>query len=534
VYGGNLIHQVQFVLILLLLFIIGLGTLAQRLKTPYPIVLVVGGLLLSFVPGLPRISLDPDLIFLAILPPLLFFAAAETSWRDFRYNLTTILSLAFGLVGFTVLGVSLAAHWLIPGFDWRLGLVLGATIAPTDAIAATAIAKRVGLPQRIVHILEGESLVNDATGLLALEFSTALVVNSQMPSAGGGLLRLVVLVVGGIAIGLLTGKLVRLLETYIDHSPIEITVSIVTPYVAYMGAEALHTSGVLAAVTVGLYLGRQSSSIFSSRVRIELQSFWSTLTFLLNAVVFLLIGLQLPYILQGIRGITIGKLLTSAAQLAVAVVLLRLIWVFPGAYVADRIRRGVLHQHMKPMSSRGVFVVGWTGMRGVVSLAAAMALPVTLSNGQPFPQRSELLFLTFAVILVTLVLQGLTLPYLIRAFKLSDAGTPNLEEREARRAMLQSAVKQLEEMRLRDRPEFSPVYDNLAQLYEHRLASVPGDEEPRSNKALTERYRAISSKLREVERATVVEMRNRREIGDHVLRTLERELDLLDVRFSRK
>jgi CPA1 family monovalent cation:H+ antiporter len=528
-----LIHQIQFVLILLLLFVIGFGMLAQWLRTPYPIVLVIGGLLLSFVPGLPHISLDPDIVFLAILPPLLFFAAAETSLRDFRHNLVTILSLAFGLVGFTVLGVSLAAHWLIPGFDWRLGLVLGATIAPTDAIAATAIAKRVGLPRRIVDILEGESLVNDATGLLALEFSTALVVNSRMPSVEDGLLRLVVLVVGGIAVGLLTGKIVYLLEKYIDNAPIEITLSIVTPYLAYMGAEALHTSGVLAAVAVGLYLGRQSSSLFTSRVRIELQSFWNTLTFLLNAVVFLLIGLQLPYILQGIRGITVAQLFTSAAQLAVSVVFLRLLWVFPGAYVGDRIRGHLLHQSMARLPMKSVFVVGWTGMRGVVSLAAALALPVVLSNGQPFPHRSELLFLTFSVILVTLVLQGLTLPGLIRALKLSDAGKPNLEEREARRAMLHSALKHLEEMRSADRPEFNPIYDNLAQLYQHRLNSVPGEDEQGSSAALTHHYQAVSRELRAVERSTVVGMRNRKEISDAVMRTLERELDLLDVRFSR-
>jgi monovalent cation/hydrogen antiporter len=530
-----LIHQVQIVLILLLLFIIGFGMLAERLRTPYPIVLVIAGLLLSFIPGLPRISLNPDLVFLAILPPLLFFAAAETSWRDFCQNLFTILSLAFGLVGFTVLGVSLAAHWLIPGFDWRLGLVLGATIAPTDAIAATAIARRVCLPHRIVDILEGESLVNDATGLLALEFSTAFVVNSQMPSLGSGLLRLVILVVGGIAVGLVTGKIVRTLERFIDHAPIEITLSIVTPYLAYVGAEAMHTSGVLAAVTVGLYLGRHSSRLFSSRVRIELRSFWNTFTFLLNAVVFLLIGLQLPYILQGIHGITVGELFTSAAELSVAVVVLRLLWVFPGAYVGDHIRRNLLHKKaMKPLSKNAVFVVGWTGMRGVVSLAAALALPVTLSNGQPFPQRSALLFLTFSVILVTLVLQGLTLPSVIRAVKLSEPGDPDLEERTARRAMLRAALNHLEEMRVGDAPEFNSVYDNLAELYQHRLASLPGEEAQTVMMAQTGRYRAASRSLRGVERSTILEMRDKNEISDMVMRTLENELDLLDVRFQRE
>jgi CPA1 family monovalent cation:H+ antiporter len=250
--------------------------------------------------------------------------------------------------------------------------------------------------------------------------------------------------------------------------------------------------------------------------------------------VFLLIGLQLPYILQGIRGITVVELVTSAAQLSVAVVLLRLLWVFPGAYVGNLIRQNFSRHKVKPLPIRGVFVVGWTGMRGVVSLAAALALPVTLSNGQPFPQRSALLFLTFAVILVTLVLQGLTLPSLIRALKLSEAGKPNVEEREARRAMLQSALQRLAEMRSGDEPEFDGAYENLAQLYRHRLASVPGATAQSVSIGLTDRYQTIARTLREVERATVVDMRNRQEISDHVLRTLERELDLLDVRFSRR
>jgi Na+/H+ antiporter len=530
---AGLIQQIQLVFVLLLVFVIGFGALAERLKTPYPIVLVVAGLFVSFVPGLPRISLNPDFIFLAVLPPLLFASASQTSWRDFQYNLVSILLLAFGLVGFTVFGVSLAAHWLIPGFDWRLGLVLGATVAPTDAIAATAIAKRVGLPQAITDLLEGESLVNDASGLLALEFSIALIVSGEVPSLTAGALRLVYLVLGGIVIGLIVGKLVHFFETHIDDAPIEIAVTIVTPYIAYMSAEAAQASGVLATVAVGLYLGRQSSFLFSSRVRVEARSFWKTLTFLLNGIVFLLIGLELPHILAGIRSVSVRELLTSAAELGAAVILLRLIWIFPGAYVSYSIRRRIFHQRAELPPVRGIFVVGWTGMRGVVSLAAALAVPATLANGQPFPQRSALIFLTFAVILVTLVLQGLTLPALIRSLHLSGSERADPEEQRARRAMLTAALNRLEELRSNDELKDS-LYDSFAQTYRRRLASVDdgGDRDESSSAEDRARYHSLASQLRDVERSTVIRMRDRKEIADSVLHTLERELDLLDVRFA--
>jgi len=432
---GSTIQEAQFLLIVLLVFIVGFGILAQRLKIAYPIVFVLGGLLVSFIPGLPVISLNPDFIFLTVLPPLLFASAAQISWADFKYNLVSISSLAFGLVGFTVLGVSFTAHWLIPGFDWRLGLVLGAAVAPTDAIAATAIAQRLGLPKQIVDLLEGESLVNDASGLLALEFSTALVVSGSVPSLTGGVLRLFSLVLGGILIGLIVGRVARFIDSHVDNARIEIALSLVTPYAAYSVAEAAGVSGVLATVATGLYLGRQRSILFSSRMRVESHSFWSTFSFLLNGIVFLLIGLELPAVLQGIHSVSSSELLVSAVQLAASVILLRLLWVVPAAYIGSVIRCRLLHQPEERPSLRAVFILGWTGMRGVVSLAAAIALPATLSNGQPFPQRNSLIFLTFSVILVTLVLQGLTLPVLIRVLKLSGSDAQVPEQRKARRMM---------------------------------------------------------------------------------------------------
>src|SRR5882672_6693123 len=265
--GG--IHAIEIVFLILLLFVVIFAALARKLQTPYPIVLVVAGLLLSFIPGIPKISLNPDVIFLIVLPPLLYSAAWLTSWRDFKFNLVSILLLAFGLVGFTVLGVAGTAAWVFPGFDWRLGFVLGAVVATTDAIAATSIAKRVGLPQRIVDILEGESLVNDATGLLALEFAIAMVVAGRTPTVAQGALRLAYLTIAGLALGLIVGTVVEWIHRHIDDGPIEITLTLVVPYVAYLTAEAIHASGVLAVVACGLYLSRQSSQFFSPNVRMQ-------------------------------------------------------------------------------------------------------------------------------------------------------------------------------------------------------------------------------------------------------------------------
>ncbi len=372
--------------------------------------MVLGGLLLGFLPGIPNITLDPDLVFLVVLPPLLYAAAWTTSWRDFQYHLVSIFLLAFGLVGFTVVAVALLAPRVFDGFDWRLGFVLGAVVAPTDAIAATSIARRVGLPRRIVDILEGESLINDATGLLALQFATAIVVKKQVPTLSSGVLTFAWLTIGGIGLGLLVGLIAYYIERRIDDGPIEITLSLLIPYAAYLAAEEVHASGVLAVVACGLFLSRRSATFFSPSVRIQVWSVWESLNFVLNGLVFVLIGLQLPAIRASIRDYSLSTLVTNGTIFSILLILLRLVWVFPGAAVSWFVRTRLLHQKERRPSNRGVFVLGWTGMRGVVSLAAALSLPVLLADGSPFPQRNLIVFLTFCVIFVTLVLQGVTLP----------------------------------------------------------------------------------------------------------------------------
>jgi monovalent cation/hydrogen antiporter len=525
------IGEVQFVFLLLLLFVVAFGVLARKLGTPYPIVMVIGGLLLGLVPGIPPIVLNPDLIFLIILPPLLYAAAWTTSWREFRYNFISIFLLAFALVAFTVASVALMAPSLMLGFDWRLGLVLGAVVAPTDAIAATSIARRVGLPSRIVDILEGESLLNDASGLLALQFAIALVVDKHVPTVVGGIMTFAWLTIGGIAFGLIAGWIVDFVERRIDDGPIEIALSILVPYAVYLAADEVHASGVLAVVTCGLFLSRRSASFFSPAVRLQMWSVWESLNFVLNGLVFVMIGLQLPAIRASIRGYSLSSLLRDGAVFSIFLILLRLLWVFPGSGVAWFLRTRFAHQTERPPGPRQVFVLGWTGMRGVVSLAAALALPASMIDGSAFPQRNVIVFLTFCVIFVTLVLQGLTLPPLVRFLGLAGAQGPDCEELAAKRIVMQAALTHLESRKSQDGEQFAAMYDDMALHYQHRLAILdPGGNH--EGAAHHERHVELSREVTRIERETAIRLRDEGRINDEVLRRIERELDLTDSRDS--
>ncbi len=531
--SGNL-HSFELIFLLLLIFVVLFASLARKVHTPYPIVLLIAGLFLSFIPGIPKITLNPDVVFLVVLPPLLYHGAWLTPWREFKFNLVSICLLAFGLVGFTIAGVAGTAKWVFAGFDWRLGFVLGAVVATTDTIAATSIAKRVGLPQGIADLLEGESLLNDATGLLALEFGVAMVVTGETPTLGGGLLRLSYLTVAAVALGLAVAVVVEAIHRHIDDGPIEITLSILVPYVVYLAAGAIHASGVLAVVACGLYLSRHSSHFFSPSVRIQAWAVWDSLTFVLNGLVFVLIGLQLPFVLAGIHEYSLRQLLQYGVLFSGILIVLRMIWMFPGAYLANLIRRRVLHQKVKLPPGRQIFVVGWTGMRGVLALAAALSLPERLADGTAFPQRNLIIFLTFCVILVTLVLQGLTLPPLIRALGLAGATGHKEEEQEARRAMIEAALAYLEGVRLKDGDEFPSVYNEIENRYKDRLANLIGhdDRGVASDRRAHARYLELSRSLLVAERQTVLKLRGEGRINDEVLRKVEHELDLTETRLA--
>lgn len=528
------VRDAETVLFLLMIVIIMFGALARRIQIAYPIVLVVAGVVIGSVPGLPKLILNPDIIFLTILPPLLFHAAWQTSWREFHYNIVSILMLAIGLVFFTVLGVGAAAAGPFSLLGWRSGIVLGAIIAPTDAIAATSIARRVGLSGRTTHVLEGESLVNDATGLLALEFGLSIALGGHLPSAGHEFGRFAWLTTGGITIGIAIAWLVRKFEGFIDDGPIEIALSLVTPFVAYFAAEEAHASGVLSVVACGLYFGRHSSEFFSPGVRLQAKSVWHALDFILNGFAFVLIGLQLPTVLAALEHYGLPVLISYAAGFSALIVALRLIWVYPGAWVAYVIRRRLLKQDEKLPSVKALFIVGWTGMRGVVSLAAAMSLPETTAAGMPFQTRDLIIFLSFSAILSTLVLQGLTLPALISFLGFKTKGTPDREEHDARRLMVDAALAHIRD-RQKDHGGDDVLLNTLLEMEKHhqkRLMRLDTFLHGHGSSSDQLHFRQISHELLTIERSIALALRNEGKINDIVLRRLEHELDLAQSRLD--
>ena len=385
-----------------------------------------------------------------------------------------------------------------------------------------------------MDILEGESLVNDATGLLALKFGIALVVSGVTPTLGGGLIEITYLTGAGLLLGLLVGVVVAWVHEHIDDSQIEITLSILVPYTVYLSAEAIRCSGVIAVIACGLYLSRRSSQFFSPDVRMQAWAVWDSLTFILNGLVFVLIGLQLPFVLAGIREYSLRQLVLYGSMFSAILIALRLVWIFPGAFIAAAVRKRLLHQAMERPSSRQIFVVGWTGMRGVLALAAAISLPENLADGTPFPQRNLIIFMTFSVILVTLVLQGLTLPALIRALGLAGTSGHHTEEETARKKMIEAALAVLKKGRERDGAEFAGVYEDLERRYRRRLTKLTGedDKEFGANPAAYERYVEVSRELLRAERQAAVDLRDEGRINDEVLRKVERELDLTERRLE--
>lgn len=527
------LSQIQLVMLALVIAIVVLAGLARRLSISYPIVLVLAGLASSFIPGVPRVPLPPEVVFLIFLPPLIFASAWQVSWHDFRHNLVSISMLAIGLVAFTVLGISLCVHFFLPSFDWRLGFLLGAIISPTDAVAASSIASKIGMPKRIVNLIESESLINDATGLLALEFGLDIILHGSTPTLGAGLLRMLWLLGGGIMVGLAVGYMIAWFEKWIDDGPVEIAISLITAYGAYLAGEAVHASGIIAVVVCGLVLSRKSSTFFSPAVRLQAGAVWEALEFLLNGLVFILIGLQLPYVLAGLGEYTHLRLFAYGAGLSAILIALRLLWMYPAAAISYKIRKHILRQTDPPPEPRGIFVIGWTGMRGVVALAAASSLPYTLANGTPFVQRNLIVFLTFCVILVTLVLQGLSLPWVVRKLGIVQNGNADCEEGEARRILIRTAMEHLERCRIGEDHGLQHAYEDLLHQYEHRLESIvdcgPGmpAEDRHARSMITVMLETVQA-----EREELIHLRETGRVDDAIYRTLERELDLSESRLA--
>jgi Na+/H+ antiporter len=527
--------ELELALTLVLAAVIALLIVAEWARIPYPILLVIGGLALALVPGITHVELEPELVLLILLPPLLYAAAYFTPLRELRRNVRQISMLAIGLVLATMVVVALVAHEGL-GFGWAEAFVLGAVVSPTDPVAATAIARRLRVPGRIVTIVEGEALINDGTALVAYKFAVAAVVTGSFSAAEAGG-EFVVNAVGGVAIGVAIGALVAAVRRRVDNPPVEVTIALFTAYFAYLPAEAIGVSGILAAVTVGIYMGRLTSRLTSPATRIQGHAVWEIVTFVLNSALFVLVGLQLPTVIEGIDGLT-GELIADAVLIAATVIGVRIAWVFPFTYLPRLLWRRVREREPPPPWQQ-TLIVAWTGMRGAVSLAAALAVPFATDAGTPFPERDLIIFLAFSVILATLLIQGLTLPPLIRLLDLDETDEAlELEEIEARLRAADAALARIDELAAEEWA-LDDTVDRIRGAYRYRQRRFTArtsdggfDGDGIDYETRSEAYQRLVRELLEAQRDVLIEMRDRGEINDEVLRRLERELDLEDSRLE--
>ncbi|MBQ0912425.1 Na+/H+ antiporter [Streptomyces sp. RM99] len=515
----------------LLLLVAGSAAIAaagRRLPVPAPLLLVAVGLAVSYVPGVPDYTLDPHIVLPLLLPPLLHTAATDSSYLDLRAQMRPVALLSVGYVLFATFVVGAAAYLIVPGLPLTAALVLGAVVAPPDAVAATAVARRVGLPNRITTILQGESLVNDATAITAFRVALAAAVGEGATWVGG-IAEFLIAAVGGVVVGLVLMVPLHWLRTHVKEALLQNTLSLLIPFVAYAAAEQVHASGVLAVVVVALFLGHRAWEVdFATRLQEE--AVWKMVAFVLESSVFALIGLQLPVVLDGL-GDYEG---TDAAWYAVAVFLVvaaaRFVWVYPATYLPRLSAR--VRAREGELSWKGPFVIGWAGMRGVVSLAIAFSIPLTVHGGDPFPERNLILFLTFTTVIGTLVVQGVTLPPLIRLLKFPahDVQAETLAEANAQAQASRAAEQRLDELLADERNALpAPLADRLRTVLERRRNAVwerLGQVNPVTGETVDDTYRRLSREMIGAEREVFVRLRDGRYIDDEMLRTLLRRLDL--------
>ncbi len=527
--------EIQIFIAALLVSVALLNALANWWQIPYPIVLVVGGLALGLVPGIPEIELDPDLVLLIFLPPLLYSGAFFADLNALRHDTRVISLLSIGLVLATAIVVGTVAHF---AFDlpWAVSIALGAIVGPTDPVAATTILRRLGIPRRIVNVLEGESLVNDASALVIYKVAVAAAIGGGFSAAEAGG-RFLLAAGGGLAIGLLAGYLIAAIRRRTEDPTTEITISLFSGYVAFLPADQIGASGVLAAVTCGVYLGWRAPELITPTVRLQSFSVWEILVFLLNATLFILIGLQLPVIVDGLKasGISAGEAIADGALVTALVIVTRLVWSFGVTALIRAVDRRP-QQRERRASWKLRVVAAWSGMRGAVSLAAALALPLTTDAGEPLPGRDLILFVTFAVILFTVVGQGLTLPLLIRRFDVAEDGSE--EEHEEVRARLTAAgaaLERLDELSIEEWTQEDTV-KRVRAMYEFRRrrfkvrAGKIDDEDGIEDRSIA--YQRLMHELYAAQRGALVSLRDSGKISAEVMRRVERELDLEEERLE--
>jgi monovalent cation/hydrogen antiporter len=514
------------VVLFLMLFAVALGWVARHFKFPYPIALVIGGGLLGFVPRLPQPQFDPEFTLVLVLPPILYQAALLTSWREFKANIRPIGLLAIGLVIATTLAVGATLKLLIPDIPWAAAFVLGAIVSPPDAVASTAILSRLNIPRRVVTVLEGESLVNDATGLVIYKFAVAAVLTGVF-SLWQASLQFVGVAAGGIVIGFLMGQFFVVVHKYLGDAFIEVLTTLAVPYVAYIAAESLHSSGVLAVVAAGIVRGRYAPEIVSAEMRIIARSVWNLLVFVLNSLVFILIGMQLSAIVARLTDYTVAQLFFYGTFVSAVAIVVRFAWVYPAIYLPLMMRTS-LGRPVPPPQEGAVFIMSWCGMRGIVSLAAALALPKVLDDGSPFPERDLIVFLTFVVIAVTLVIQGLSLKPLIRRLRVGKDWSLQEEQQRAKMALGKAAIAAIDTVVVKDGIANELAERIRAEFAEQITLSVPEGLVLRHSGADdAKRLRAAAVKA---ERNELIRLWRENLISDEVLHKIEEDLDYQESR----
>jgi CPA1 family monovalent cation:H+ antiporter len=534
------------VIIFILAVLISLSALIDKLKLPYPVLLVLVGLIIGFVPVLPDLALDPDVVFLVFLPPLLYDAASRTSWLDFKANIRSISTLGISLVFFTTIIVAITAFYFIPAFSWPLAFLLGAIISPPDAVAATGIIKGLGLNKKVISILEGESLVNDASALIAYRYALAASITGSFVFWQAGLQFLLV-TVGGIIVGLLVGYILIFIHKRIINYPIvETSLTLLTPFLSYLLAEQVHTSGILAVVSTGLFISWRSPEIFSYETRIQSRVVWDTLIFLLNGFIFILIGLQLPGILKQLPEYKISTLIGYGLLISVATILVRILWVFASASLSRFFRPKnkndnsiAEHTEEKDDTWKNVVIVAWTGTRGVISMAAALALPLTLRNGKIFTQRPLILFLCFVVIFVTLVVQGFSLPLLIRLLKVKPSVNEDKEEKELQLYLDQRTLHFIDhEIDPKPKPD---VLKELKMKFEQstvKLVKEIGTHTRNERKKAQLPVRSLTplqqsqKEINRFQRELLLKLHKDGNFSDTAIRNVERDMDIDELKFN--
>ena len=515
------------IVILLMMVMVGLTAIARKLLVPYPILLVLGGLALGLLPGMPDVALEPDLVFLVFLPPILWAAAYGTSLRDFKANARPIALLALGLVLATTVAVAWVASMLLPGIGWPAALTLGAIISPPDAVAATAIGRRLRVPRRVVVVLEGESLVNDASALILYRAAVAAAVTGAF-SLGGTLVQFVLASTAGVAIGIAVAAAAIWAMRRTHDSLSEIGMSLVAPYVAWIVAERAHVSAVLACVAGGIYLRQHFSEVAAAATRVQARAIWEQFVFLLNGAIFVLIGLQIGVLRTTVLSSPPGTLIWHGLVIAAVAVAVRLVWV-PLATLLPRALSPSLRSRDPAPPWALVFLVAWTGLRGIVSLAAALALPLETAGGHPFPYRAEIIIITFLVILLTLVVQGLSLVPLIGVLRLPGEDLLEREERRAREHAVTAALARLDQ--LGGEPWVVPEHlERVKAGYAERLGRLAGGGEGADESDGSDRFRRLRGQALAAERHALIELRDQEVISDEVLHRLEHEVNLEAVR----